>query len=336
MDNYIFADCCEEELQDLKKGLEDGLKEKCLIISAISNWGRTNIWLKIKRYLIYFIAPLKVFFRRKKIKRLFGWQQFYTIIFCFYCRIFHVKKTFSVYVINFTYREKNGIIGKLYHSFMKYSINNKYVDLLFVPSIDYIDICSKSLEIDSSKIKTLPFGIPDQYERYKDNYIQEKYILSIGRSNRDYDWLINEWNNIDYPLYIISDTYKYNKDNNNNIKIINNISGDKQFPYIMGCKALIIPIKQGNVCSGDTVLLTAMSFKKNVIVTDNSTLSELYVINNNNGYIVDKNNSNLKEIIDNIISNKIDLGEKARKSYLDNYSRIKMGNNISKIIKGEK
>ena len=123
MKNVILTDSTKVELADLKKGIEDSTKDTWEIESYISNWGRTSLWKKIKRILVYFYAPLKVFFCRKKYENIIGWQQFYTLIYCFYCRIFHVKKRNNVYVLNFTYKKKNGIIGKIYYRFMKYRIN---------------------------------------------------------------------------------------------------------------------------------------------------------------------------------------------------------------------
>lgn len=333
MKNVILTDSDKDEIEDLKEGLEESLNETWEIYSSVSNWGRTNIWLKIKRYLKYFLSSFKIFIHRKKYGKILGWQQFYALIFCFYCRIFNVKKTFEVYVINFTYKEKKGFLGKVYFKFMKYILTSKYIDKLFVLSVDYIDICSKKFNIDSDKIKMIPFGIPDQYDKYKDNYIRENYILSIGRSNRDYDWLIKEWKHIEYPLYIISDTYKPKLEVPINVKIIDNISGNLQFPYIMGCKSLIIPIKDEKVCSGDTVLLKAMSFNKNVMVTENSTLAETYIEDMKNGHIVSKKSGKLKEKIEKIISGEIDTSLTARQCFLEKFSRKTMGKRIGTFIK---
>lgn len=335
MNNIILADCLEEELTDLKEGLEDSTKQNWKIYSTISNWGRTSLWKKIKRYLVYFLAPIKVFLKRKEFSKIIGWQQFYALIFAFYCNIFKVKKNFNLYVVNFTYKEKNGFVGKIYYKFMKNTINSKYIDLLYVPSKDYIDMCSRILDVSKEKFVVLPFGIPDQYNKYKNDYIKGNYYLSIGRSNRDYDWLIKEWKNIKETLYIVSDNYKPNFSVPNNIKIIDNVFGNMQYPYIMGCKALIIPIDIENICSGDTVLLTAISFKKIVIVTEKSTLAEMYVNNGEDGFVVSKNKGELTKLINLINHDNLKVGNKAREKYLNNYSRKIMGINIGKSIMEE-
>ena len=339
MSNVILTDSIAEEVEDLKKGIEETTNEKWIIDSHISNWNRKSLWKRIKRIFAYFYYPLTIFIKRKKYKKIIGWQQFYALIYCFYCRMFHVKKINEVYVLNFVYKPKKGIIGKLYHAFMKYIVTSKYIDILFVSSNKYINEGAKLFNIDKNKFKAIHFGVPDEYDKYKNEIIKDKFILSIGRSNRDYNWLIREWKDIDFPLYIISDTYKPKFELPKNIKIIDNISGNNQYAYIMNCKVLILPVDIENICSGDTVLLTAMSFKKNIIVTENSTLAEMYVINNKNGHVVSKKTGYLKTKIIDIIKGKINTAEAARDSFLKNYSRVNMGRqaglNIKAIMEGE-
>ncbi len=332
MKNIILTDSVSDELLDLKGGLEKSTKETWEIKSYVSNWGRNSLWKKIKRMLVYFFAPLRIFFKRKKYCQIVGWQQFYALIYCFYCRLFHVKKVNKVYVLNFTYKKKKGVVGKIYYRFMRYILKSKYIDIIFVLSYNYIDECASVFNVDKNKFKTLPFGVPDLYEQYKEKQLNEEFVLSIGRSNRDYDWLINQWRSIDYPLYIISDTYKPSIEVPSNVRIIDNISGENQYPYMVSCRALVLPIDVGSICSGDTVLLTAMSFNKNVIVTKDSTLSEMYIENKKDGFVVDKSNNELKSVIDDIVKNKIDLGSIAREKFVNNYSRFTMGKNIGKAI----
>ena len=143
--NIILADCSPDEIEDFKKGIEESTGKEWRILSEVSNWGRTSRWSDIKRYFTYFKVPFFVFLHRNEYDLIIGWQQFYALIFCFFCRLFHVKKTFSVSAINYTYKEKKGCIGKIYYRFMKYIVSSDYLDHLLVPSVDYIDICAKQL-----------------------------------------------------------------------------------------------------------------------------------------------------------------------------------------------
>lgn len=328
--NVVLADCIPEEIEDFRKGLEESTRLKWKVISKVSNWGRTSKWKEIRRYFTYFWVSFTIFIHRKEYDNIVGWQQFYSLIFCFFCRLFHVKKNFKVYAINYTYKKKEGLIGKIYYHFIKYIITSQYLDIVMVPSKDYAEICSKQFGIDKEKIAILCFGVCDVFSNYN-NMVVEEIALSIGRSNRDYDWLIKEWKEIDYPLIIISDTYKAPKELPKNIRIIDNISGDEQYPYIMKSRIIILPIDDPTICSGDTVLLTSMSFKKCVIVTTPSTLAEMYVKDGKNGFVVKKVNGELKKCIDKAIRTN-GIGEKARDSYLNNYSIWKMGTTAGDII----
>ena len=328
--NVILADCIPEEIEDFREGLEKSTGLKWEVVSKVSNWGRTSRWMEIKRYFTYFFVPFAIFIHRKEYDNIVGWQQFYSLIFCFFCRLFHVKKKFKVYAINYTYKKKEGFVGKIYYHFMKYIITSQYLDKAMVPSKNYVEICSKQFDIDKDKFAVLCFGVRDIYSNYK-NIVIEDIALSIGRSNRDYDWLIKEWKEIDYPLIIISDTYKVPKELPSNIRIIDSVSGEEQYPYIMKSNIIILPIDEPSICSGDTVLLTSMSFKKCVIVTTPSTLAEMYVKDGENGFIVKKESGELKKCIEKAIRNN-DIARKARDSYLNNYSRWKMGSTTGDII----
>lgn len=307
------------------------------IKSHIANWKRKGKLSEIKRYLKYFRIGFKYFIHRKRYNIVIGWQQFYTLIMSFFLSIFHVKKCNKIVVMNFTYKKKNKL-SKMYHWFMKKCLNPKYIDYIHVLSKKYAEDISKEFDFPLDRIIVTYFGISDKIDEYSklerpQEYLDTKYVLSIGRSNRDFKWLIDSWQDIDYNLVIISDKYE-GTTNNPNIKIIKNVAGNESYPWIANCEAMIIPIDDGTICSGDTVLLTAMMLKKKVIVTTPSTLAEMYVANNKTAYCINKDKEELEEVI-NKIRNSIDniIGENARNCFLENYSRKQLGMNIAECIK---
>ena len=162
-------------------------------------------------------------------------------------------------------------------------------------------------------------------------YEKNGYMVAIGRSNRDFNFLINAWDGLTYPLVIISDTFK-GKTDNPKVSIRRDISGVTQYQWLINCKAIIIPIDDGSICSGDTVLLTGMSFKKIVLVTMPSTLAEMYIWGGN-GLTVKKDVESLKRIVKDIIDGKYDhLQETARKCFLEKYSRFNLGTSVGDVI----
>ncbi len=338
--NVVLADCPPDEIINLINGLSSQkIKFEC--ISEIACGIRTGTISEIKRYLAYFIAGWHAFKKRDEYNIIIGWQQFYALIFCFYCNVFHVKKQNTVVALNYTYKEKKGIIGKLYLSFMRKCVDKRYLDYIHVLSREYADVVSANLNFPRERIIVTPFGVDDIYEQWKETpapegYKKNSYAMSIGRSNRDFDLLINAWKDIDYPLIIISDTFSSPKTLPNNVKLISNVAGDAQYPYIVNAKLTIIPIDEGKICSGDTVLLTALSFKQTVVVTTPSTLGEMYIKDGVNGYLVKKDTQEIISLVNAIISDKkTAVGENARESYLKNFSRYSMGKKVAEFI-GEK
>lgn len=332
--NAIICDCLTYEVEDLKNGLENASDNKYVIESHVCNEGRKNKLMNIKRYFMYFWVPFTLFINRKKYNRIIGWQQFFALTYCWFCSIFHTKKYAQVVALNYTYKKKNGIVGKIYHRFMKRIMESKYLDFIHVPSENYKNLITNEFNISSDKIIVTCFGISDIYDKYKNSQNEfGEYVLAIGRSNRDYDYLINEWKNADKNLIIASDTYKPKADLPKNIIILDNVTYDTQFPIIANCQFMVIPIDDGTICSGDTVLLTAMSFEKAVVVTKPSTLAEMYIKDNQNGFLVSKEPGDLASKIDKFYTEKDVVGENARRDYLKYFSRYAMGMRVAEIIK---
>lgn len=290
--NVILADCAQSEVEDFADGCNAVGNAPFKIISSISNWGHGGIMQNLKRYAAYFAFPFKIFLERKRYGIILGWQQFYAINFVLFCRLFHVRKRNLVVAVNFTYKRKDGLKGKIYHRYMKFSCNNKYLDYFHVPSYNYVKRCCDDLGLNESKFIVTGFGVPDTYEQMKNLKASlNNYTLSIGRSNRDFDFLVNVWKQDclkNKTLVIASDTWKPTMPLPENVIFRNDIKYDESFAWFNCCDLCITPIADGNICSGDTVLLTGMMFAKPVVVTTPSTLAEMYVKDGVNGICITK------------------------------------------------
>lgn len=167
----------------------------------------------------------------------------------------------------------------------------------------------------------------------------QDFSLSIGRSNRDFDFLVKVWNQPclkNSRLVIASDTWKPAGALPSNVIHRDDIKYDDSFAWFNSCNLCITPIEDSNICSGDTVLLTGMMFSKPSIVTAPSTLAEMYVRNQENGLCIPKNVEKAALMIAELLANKeqmAELGAKARKSYLDSFSRKSMGKALIKAMK---
>ena len=331
MENVIYCD--GNQPGSIDRGLAEALDEIFTVKCSNASSGKTNFY----RYMSYFLYPIIIFFTRKKYKIIIGWQQFFALIFVFYCELFKVKKKNFCVALNYTYKEKNGLIGFVYECFMKKCLNSRYLDYVHIPSYNYVKYCKEVLGADENKFIVAPFGVQDRYEQFKNSKVNyENYVLSIGRSNRDFKFLIEAWREINYPLLIICDTLKIDEKLPSHIKILNNVLSENQFPYLMNSDFIIIPILDGAICSGDTVLLTGMSFCKTMIVTKPSTLQEMYINDGIDGIAIEKDIIVFREKIFHLLNNKellTEIGENARSKYLQKYSIYTMGKAIGEILK---
>lgn len=339
--NVLLADCAPEEVESLVDSLNASIyseNTKFQIESRISNWKRTGAFSELRRYGTYFAVGFGCFLKRHSYQRIIGWQQFHALIFCFFCSIFNVKKSTTVIALNYTYKEKQGKAAGLYRWFMERCVDPRYLDYIHVLSDTYADLIAGEFRFPKERIIVTGFGVNDCYAEFSQmpapkNYQKDGYALAIGRSNRDYDFLIRAWEGIDYPLVIISDTYTGHAQSEN-IVILRNVAGEESYPWIANCGLMVIPIDDASVCSGDTVLLTAMASKRKIIVTAPSTLAEMYVADGKNAVLVPKKIDAFREIVNDVLKSEdyADLGEGARNSFLKNYSRQSMGEKIAKRL----
>lgn len=292
---------------------------------------------ELKRYYNYFKGGYWLYKHRNEYENIICWQQFYALTYGFFCSIFHKKNSCCTIACNYTYKGKNGIIKKLYYWFMKKCLSGGGVSYIHILSDLYADRVCSELSFDRQKTIITSFGILDEYDKYSEldppkGYKNNGYFLAIGRSNRDYDFLMDVWKKIDYPLVIVSD--KYNKESDNpNVIIRRDVGAEDQYNWISNCRANVLCLDDGNIASGDTVLLSAMSLSKINIVSRPSTLAEMYIENRENGLLVDKDIDIFREVIGDVLDGKYDyISKNARNSFLERFSRKSMGELIGKYI----
>lgn len=241
------------------------------------------------RYYKYFLFPLKVFFERNQYNCICAWQQFYGIILAFYFRIFHTKKRNKLVIMTFIYKKKKGLIGKIYYRFIKYSIDNIYVDHIICFSRKEISYYKDIFNMDDSKFVYCTLGEEDknakkEYRTFEE--VKDNYILSVGRSNRDYDTLIWNFKNTKHKLSIICDLL--DNDKTDNIEIFNDIHGKEYYTAIKNAFCVVICLKDSMISSGQLVLIHSYMFGKPVIIAPDGALSE-YIDSGVTALVVDKN-----------------------------------------------
>ena len=286
-----------------------------------------------ERYIHYFKLAWTLFRDRVNISAIVANQQFYGIIFAFFCRLFHVKKTTKDIVVSFIYNKKNGLKGKIYEQFIKYSVQSKYVDKLIVHSESEIDYYSKLLNIPKEKLVFCPLGITDDSEAYQIRrfpLLQESYVLGIGNSNRDFAFMENALAGEEYEVRIFSD--KVEEHNNHNVHVKKGITVSEYYEQLAGAFCSIIPIDNPNFSSGQLIMLQSYAFEKPVIITQ-SKVNDEYV-ENGSAIVIQKDKDELLKAISMLRDQKVysEYVSKAKEFFDDKFSMYAMGCRLGKII----
>lgn len=337
--NVVLFDSNEKEAIEYMNGLrrETNIDWKLEVVTA--NQGRGKKFADIRRYAKYFTCPLNVFFKRRQYGIIIGWQAFYGIIFAFYCRLFHVKKENRVVIQHFIFKEKKGLIGKIYHSFVHYAVSSQYIDLIITCSRSYVDTLKQEFGLPDEKVAFAHFGVNDFTKWLEKNDLKDDgFILSVGRSNRDWDFLIKALECQSHRVVICCDTL-HRENVKSNITIKNDVQGIEAFKYMERCKCSVIPIDDGKLSSGETVLLQQMCFGKPIIITRPSSLANDYITDGINGIVIDKNAEQLINAVDALYEDAeycLRIGNRARMDFVEYYSLEAHAKSVGRILKEKK
>lgn len=333
--NIALFDSTAEEARDFIQGLEKstGLNWEAKVLT--SNQGRKNKLMNALRYIKYFLFPYYIFLNRKKYNIIIGWQAFYGLVFAFYCRLFRVKKSNTLLIKNFIYKPKKGWVGTIYFSFMKYIVKSNYVDVFICSSIKFCELCAEIFDEPRERFVYAPFGIND-FTKVVDmsESAANDYILALGRSNRDWDFLINSVADTKYPVRIVCDEL-HKQDLPDNVEVYNNVWEKESYEFIRNCKLMVIPILDGNIVAGETVLLQAMSFSKPIIITMPSCLADDYVEDGVTGLAVEKTKDAILSAIEKLYQDEPlyeHISQNCRRTYEEKFSLYSFGMRIGNIL----
>lgn len=265
--------------------------EKC-----VANGSQKNAFRNIVRILKYFLFPLKIILFKKKYKKIVAWQQFYGLFMCFFLQLFHLKYNPEIVILTFIFKEKKGIIGKVYKKFIKKSLGYKNLKKIVVLSSYEIEYYSTLFGIKKNNFCFFHIACD---EKAKFKISKGDYFVSAGRSNRDYSFLINVFSKLqNEKLIIISDKYK-NENATKNVTILNDCFGDNYENLLAKSFAIIVSLDDKPISSGQLVINDAIKYKKPVIATFNLGIVD-YISNNENGILINKNFNDMNEAINKL------------------------------------
>ena len=327
--NIIMVDFDAKEDWAFRRAVEETSDLPWEIRRIVSNRDHGSLTKNLIRYIKYFLAPLGIALCRDEYNKILAWQQFHGLILAFYIRLMHIKNAPEIYVMTFIYKPKKKL-GALYESFVRYAVGASCVKKIIVYSKAEKDHYSEIFKVPGDKFSCQLLG-------HKDNTAEvpsaepEKYFLAAGRSNRDYDFLLKAWEKRNEALHIVCDNLDAKE--TDAVKILKDCYGQDFLRELARCYAVIIPLRDTHVSSGQLVLIKAMMYGKPVIVTENDTIRD-YIEHGVNGLIIEKSESALFKAIEQVKEKEVyqKLSFTARQSYEEKFDLYAMGRSVGRLI----
>lgn len=255
---------------------------------------------KWRKKLNDFWFTFKFSFKSRHIGHVLAWQQMYGILPAFFNRYIFRRGNLNISIMTFIYKPKNGVVGKLYHWLVNSAISSKNVSNIFVYSQSEVQHYATIFPKAKEKFHFVKFGLPVSHADYTDTDLRnEKYFFSTGFSNRDYEFLINVFNNTSLKLKIACSYLKTTVPQN--VEILNNCFGEEMKRQMSNSIAVLIPLKNLNISSGQLVFITAMQLGKPLVVTD-SAPTRTYLEHNVDAIIVPNEINKWREAINKLIT----------------------------------
>lgn len=261
--DYILSDA--NTPADFVANIEQYTQKGWTVIEKITS-GKMPRWRrKISAYLFTF----KFMLAHRDATRILAWQQMFGILPAVYNRYLFRRKGLSIDIMTFIYKPKAGLTGKIYHRLFNSAITSRCVKNIFVYSKSEPEYYASIFPGARNKFHFTPMGIPIDNTDYNDSSLsKDNYYFSTGLSNRDYDFLIKVFDGIDARLKIACPNLK--QETPSNIEILGNCFGDEMKKYMFNSHAVLIPLKDLNISSGQLVFLQAMQMGKPIIITDSA------------------------------------------------------------------
>lgn len=161
------------------------------------------------------------------------------------------------------------------------------------------------------------------------------YIFATGRSNRDYDFLLDTLNGTDYKCIICCDSL-HAKTDAENVSVLNDCYGDNMLGLMARSHCVAIPLRDLKMSSGQLVVLQAMAMGKPVVCTSSDGIKD-YVQNGVTGLLVDNNKESWLAAIEKLYAPDgcyREMSKNAEMAYRNKFTEEAMYRRIGKVVNG--
>lgn len=332
--NLILADFPVDDTWELKRQLDAAVGRPFEV-----RWVEGRIHVnRFKRMANYFVVPFGPFLHRRRWNIVVTWQQFYGIVFAFLSRLFGVKKTCRLVILTFIYRPKHGLAGKLYERWMRYAVNNRYVDLIVVYSRAEVERYHRLLGIDRDRLRYVPLSIPPEAVPEEGGAAEETpippepFVFAPGKSNRDYELLVEALAPMGCRMEIACDNYAGPV--SEAVTVHNRLFGARMMRFMSRCAVVAIPLKDLTISSRQLALLQAMSLGKPIVVSRSQGVAD-YVTHGVNALVVDNTPQAWREAVSRLLADealRAQLSCAALDTFERNHSERAMARAIASLI----
>lgn len=335
--NILVTDQSYIENWDFQRGIEAAIGEPFEQFSMVSNKMR-NRWYNIIRYFLYFINPLKLFLKRKQYKRVVCWQAFYGVVYAFYHILFGVKPINEIAITHLIYKPKKGLLGRIYRKWLESVLKSGYITCYVGGSRTHRDYLIKEFGIPSNQMHFVLYCKEDETKKGITDIspIEGEYVLGIGRSNRDWGWLINCFSKSKRKLVIIcDDLYVDSSTLPKNVRVLNNVEGDEMLVYLKHCYCQVCCFQYPQVASGEMVYVQGACFSKPIVVAGTCCLTDDYVKDGVTGIVVEKNSEQVLSAVEELFENVAyytEMCHNARRVYENEHDLYQYGKKVGCCI----
>lgn len=213
---------------------------------------------------------------------------------------------------------------------MKWIVNSKYIDGIIVYSANEVKFYEDIFKCRKGLFHYVQLGKGDESKTLKNE--KGDYIISVGRSNRDYDFLVSSLKDTKYKLVIVSDAFS-GKTSYSNVKVLTSCYENEMLELIAKSFCVVVPLLNPKISAGQLVVLQGQNLHKPVIATDSEGVKN-YIQDGKTGFLIPKNKNELLRVLakleDDILYKEI--AENAYHSFMDNFSVSKQFKNIGSIV----
>ena len=238
-------------------------------------------------------------------------------LFALFRKLFNIKKTKHIILELMLDEETKSIIWRLKRMIQKFLFSA--VDAILVSSTEEVEIYSKRYNLPRSSFRFIHFHTNIIESKMTD--ISESYILSAGRTGRDYFTLAESVKGLPIKVVIISDHQSVKgiclPDNTS---LFINIPRHEYIELLKKSWFVIVPLKKLVKSTGQVVILEAMALGKAVIATDTIGTRD-YIKSGHTGILVPPNDDiSLRNAICELSNNRA-MQKVISKNALDSYNK---------------